>query len=87
MFYQDPTKETENSYLNPVAGGRVVSSLDCYAGSLPIESSTLPNTHMLKHTCGEKVTDHYAGHQEVSRCHTRGKSQGTYIMYISAKCE
>ena len=25
------------------------------------------------------VTSHYARHHEVNRCHTRGKSQGTYI--------
>ena len=35
----------------PVAGGQVVSTLDCYAGSLPIESGILP---LPKHACGEQ---------------------------------
>ena len=54
LFYQDPTKKTENSYLKPVAGGRVVSTFYCYARYLPIKSSILPHTYILKHTCGEK---------------------------------
>ena len=44
LFYQDPTKKTENSYLKPVAGGRVVSAFYCYARDLPIKSSILPHT-------------------------------------------
>ena len=36
--------------------------------------------------CG-KATGCYAGHHEVGRCHTRGKSQRMYIMYVSMKCE
>ena len=58
--------------------GRVVSMSECYVGGLPIKSSIVP---LLKHAYGE------AGCQEVSRCHTRGESQGMYITYASAKCE
>ena len=61
----------------------MVSTSDRYVGGLPIESGIIP---LLKHTCGEVISCH-AGHQEVSRCHTRGESQGTYITYVSAKCE
>ena len=56
-------------------GGRVVSMSACYAGDLPIQTSTLP---LLKHTCG-KVTSYPAGHQEVSRCPIKGESQRIYI--------
>ena len=62
-------------------GSRVISMSDRYAGVLPIESGILP---LLKHACGEVIGCH-AGHQEVSRCHTRGESQGMYITYASAK--
>ena len=62
---------------------RVVSTFNCYAGGLPIESAILP---LLKHTC-EEVSGCHAGCQEVSRCCTRDESQGMYIMYASAKCE
>ena len=50
-------------------------------GILPIESGILP---LLKHAC-EEVTDCHADCQEVSRCHTRGKSQGMFITYASTK--
>ena len=54
-------------------GGRVVSTSDCYAGSLPIESSILPQ---LKHACGEATGCH------TGKCHTRGEPPGTYILCI-----
>ena len=62
-------------------GDRVVSTSDCYAGGLLIESDILP---LLKHAC-EEVTGCHASCQEVSRCCTRGEFQGTYNMYASAK--
>ena len=37
--------------IHPVAGGRVPSALDCYAGVLPFESGIL---RLPKHTCGEQ---------------------------------
>ena len=37
--------------MRPVAGGRVVSALDCYVAGLSIESSFLP---LLKNVCKEK---------------------------------
>ena len=48
-------------YRWPVAGDRVVSTLDCYVERLSLESSILP---LLKHTCGGTVTSQYTGHQE-----------------------
>ena len=45
-------KIAENKSLNPVAGGRVVSASDCYAGGLPFESGILP---LLKHKCGKRL--------------------------------
>ena len=54
----------------------MVSTSDCcYAGGL--ESGILP---LLKQACGE-VTSCHAGHQEISRCYTRGKSQ-EYISHM-----
>ena len=64
-------------------GSRVVSMSDHYVGGHPIESGILT---LLKDTCGEAIGCH-AGHQEVSRCSTRGESQGMYIMYASTKWE
>ena len=64
-------------------GSQVVSMSDQYVGGLPIESSILP---LLKHVCVEAIGCD-AGHQEVTRCCTRGEPQGMYIMYTSAKCE
>ena len=61
----------------------LVSTSDCYAGGLPIESGILP---LLKHACREAISCH-VGRQEVGRCHTRGKFQGMYITYTSTKCE
>ena len=61
----------------------MVSTSDCYAGGLLIESIILP---LLKHACGEATSCH-AGCKEVGRCHTRDESQGMYITYISAKCK
>ena len=34
-----------------------------------------------------KVTGCYAGHIHQNRCHTRGESQGMYIMYASTKVQ
>ena len=53
----------------------MVSTSDCYAEGL--ESGILP---LLKYTCWE-ATGYHAGHQEISRCHTRGKSQ-EYIAHM-----
>ena len=50
-------------------------------GDNPFKSEPIPTS---TDACGE-VTGCAAGHQEVSMCSTRGGSQGTYNISISAK--
>ena len=59
-----------------VAGGRVVSALDCYEGGLLIESSMWG-----------MATGPHTGHQEVGRCRTRGESEVMYITHAPAECQ
>ena len=47
----------------------MVSTSDCYAGGLLMESGILP---LLKHTCGEVIGCH-GGHQEFGRCCIRSE--------------
>ena len=54
--------------LQSVDGGRVVSELDCYVGSLLFKFG-IPL--LLKHAYGRTVTSCHAGHHEVSKYHTR----------------
>ena len=69
MFKENHAVHSHNIFtLEPVAGGRVVSALDCYAhlnlASYPAETRIW-----------EIATSQHAGCQEVGRCHTRNECQ------------
>ena len=56
----------------------VVSTLDWYAGGLPFEFGILP---LLKHACLKRWLVTMLAIKEVGRCHTRGESHRTHIIY------
>ena len=51
------------------------------AGARPFDPEPIPTS---AYAFGE-VTGHHAGYLEVSRCCTRGQSQGMYITFASIK--
>ena len=65
--------------LKSVAGGRVVSALDCYAEGSLFKSDILP---LLKHAYGEQqpATIDLLAIKMVGSCHTRGEAQGISCM-------